>query len=88
MRTSSVCILDHNREQSGLKQHILASTEEDLTKTDAAWVMKLAETFGGDQIDTLAARPEGQGEPDTDLRRAYDARQAALLRWRAARGLD
>ena len=73
---------------SGLKQHILAATEVALIRADAAWVEKLAEAFGEDQVDAMAARPVGCGEPNTDLRKAYEARQAALRDWRAARGLD
>lgn len=71
-----------------MKHHVLRSTEEDLARADAAWVAELVKAFGTDQVDAMAACVTGQGEPGTELRIAYEARQAALVKWRAARKLD
>ncbi len=68
--------------------HLLAATEARLIAADAAWIRELAATFGPERIDEMAARPEGRGREGSELRILFEARNAASVAWRAARGLD
>ena len=49
-------------------------------QTDNEWSAELCKAFGKRAGDVRYA-PEGQGEPGTALRRAYEARRAAQEAW-------
>ncbi|MER2266090.1 PAS domain-containing protein [Methylobacterium oxalidis] len=54
---------------------------------DAVWRQELARCFGADGIEAFRYRKEGQGEPFSLLRQAYEVREWAFRRWIVARAV-
>ena len=63
----------------------LAETESTLTVTDRLWRAEMQRTFGPDAVLRHGFGAERQGEAGTRLRRAFDARSAAVDAWRNQR---
>lgn len=60
------------------------TTEQQFQYADDIWQIALEFEFGVSASDKRYA-PEGRGNPGSDLRKAYDAREAARAAWEAER---
>lgn len=63
-------------------------TDVELALADAEWRHEVECLLGHAVSEDLLVPPTLRGEAGTPLRRAFEARRAALLAWRAARGIS
>lgn len=63
----------------------LAQTESALATADRLWRTEMQRSFGPDAVLRLGFGLEREGAPGTKLRRAFEARDAAVTAWRTER---
>jgi hypothetical protein len=68
-----------------MAQSILSETEHSFTSADRRWRTEVGRSLGTDVVLLYGHLPQAQGEPDTAMRQAFDARQEAMRAWRQAR---
>jgi hypothetical protein len=68
-----------------MAQSILSETEHSFTTADQRWRTEVGRSFGMDGVLRYGHLPQSRGEPETAMRRAFEARQEAMTAWRQAR---
>ena len=63
----------------------LIETERSFTSADRRWRTEVSRSFGADAVLLYGHLPQARGEPETAMRRAFNARQEAMTAWRQAR---
>jgi hypothetical protein len=76
-----------DREAQSMIQRDLIETEHSFTSADRRWRTEVGRSFGADAVLLYGHLPQARGEPETTMRRAFDARQEAMTAWRQARRL-
>jgi hypothetical protein len=66
-------------------QRDLIETEHSFTSADRHWRTEVGRSFGVDAMLLYGHLPQAPGEPETAMRRAFEAWQEAMAAWRQAR---
>lgn len=67
-----------------MAQSILSETEHAFTSADRRWRTEVGRSFGADGVLRYGHLPQARGEPETAMRRAFEARREAITAWRQA----
>ena len=68
-----------------MAQSDLIKTERSFTSADRRWRTEVGRSYGADAVLLYGHLPQARGEPETAMRRAFEARQEAITAWRQAR---
>ena len=68
-----------------MAQNSLLETEHAFTRADRYWRTEVGRSFGADGVLRYGHLSQARGEPETAMRRAFEARQEAMTAWRQAR---